>query len=112
MIGPGHSHAVWSFIYAKFLRVSMALVRNFCGYILLPMKPNELRSRRLTLELSQTQLSKIFGVSLRTIQAWEAGLAPIRPIVTLAMERLTQIANEIAAENSTISARADQVPCA
>jgi DNA-binding transcriptional regulator YiaG len=79
---------VWSYIYAQFLRMSMALVRNFCGYILLPMKPAELRSKRLLLQLSQTQLAKVFGVSLRTVQSWEAGLAPIRPIVKLAIQTL------------------------
>jgi DNA-binding XRE family transcriptional regulator len=43
------------------------------------------------MRLTQRQLADAFGIQDRTVQKWEAGAVPIKPIVVLAMQRLAQI---------------------
>lgn len=41
------------------------------------MTPDTLRTARLSLDLTQTQVADALGVDLRTYQRWEAGDAPL-----------------------------------
>jgi DNA-binding transcriptional regulator YiaG len=58
------------------------------------MDQYQLRQRRERLGLTQTKLSRCFGVTLRTVQKWEAGENPIRPIVELALITLEHLKDE------------------
>lgn len=55
---------------------------------MLVMDGAELRRRREALGLTQTQLARAFGVGLRTVQEWEKGVRPIRPVIEMALETL------------------------
>lgn len=43
----------------------------------LPMTNHELKALRLSLQMNQKEFADCFGVSLRTLQAYESGLTPI-----------------------------------
>lgn len=43
----------------------------------LPMTNHELKALRLSLQMNQKEFADSFGVSLRTLQAYESGLTPI-----------------------------------
>jgi DNA-binding transcriptional regulator YiaG len=58
------------------------------------MTPDDFRSARVRIKMTQRQIAHAFGLKERTIQKWEAGTVPIKPIVKLAMERLTQIVDD------------------
>lgn len=55
------------------------------------MDPAKFRAERKRLGYSQAHLAKVLGLSLRQIVAWERGEAPIRPMVRLAMAKLSDI---------------------
>jgi transcriptional regulator with XRE-family HTH domain len=50
------------------------------------MKGKELKRRRKALNLTQVELSEIFGVRSNTVARWENGVSPIPKLVPLALE--------------------------
>lgn len=50
------------------------------------MKGKELKRRRKALNLTQVELSEIFGVRSNTVARWENGVSPIPKLVALAIE--------------------------
>jgi DNA-binding XRE family transcriptional regulator len=58
------------------------------------MEPDEFRTFRIELGLTQADLAQIFQVTPRTIHNWETGHRPIRALTSLALERLRTILPE------------------
>lgn len=52
------------------------------------MTPEELKSLRATLGLTQPQLAERLGVQPNTVYRWEAGIHPISPMVARLMATL------------------------
>lgn len=50
------------------------------------MKGKELKRRRKALNLTQVELSEIFGVRSNTVARWENDVSPIPKLVALAIE--------------------------
>lgn len=57
-----------------------------------PWKPNEIKTLRKSLEVSQAVFAMIMGVEPKTIQAWEQGR---REPKTIANRLLAEVANDI-----------------
>jgi DNA-binding transcriptional regulator YiaG len=53
------------------------------------MTPQQLRSLRRKLGLSQRGLAELLDYDLRTIQRWEAGDMPIPKVVELALKNVS-----------------------
>ena len=52
------------------------------------MKPEELRSRRESLGLTQEQLARELDVAVMTVSRWERGVNPVPHFIGLALEAL------------------------
>ncbi len=51
---------------------------------------NQIKHFRIKYKLSQSQLAELLGVSLRTVQFWEAEKRNPRPIVLKLLEKLKE----------------------
>lgn len=49
------------------------------------MTPDELKAKRLSLNLSQGELAKALGVSVNTVARWERGEMNIHPLLSRAI---------------------------
>ena len=72
------------------------------------MKPDELRSIRLSLALTQEELASEFGVHRVSVSRWEAGTHRIPPMVELAIETLNQRRSTKQGENGLDKATTPQ----
>lgn len=59
------------------------------------MTPEEFRSIRRTLDETQTTLARRLGVTLRTVQRWEAGAYKVPPMAAQLLERLEREASHV-----------------
>ena len=50
------------------------------------MEGKELKAKRETLELTQTELAEILGVKMNTVYRWESGILNVPKSIELAME--------------------------
>lgn len=50
------------------------------------MEGRELKQKRETLELTQTELADILGVKMNTVYRWESGILSVPKSIELAME--------------------------
>ena len=69
------------------------------------MKGKELKRRRKALNLTQVELSEIFGVRSNTVARWENGVSPIPKLVPLAMETIERHPSQNALKKSRIKRR-------
>lgn len=53
------------------------------------MTPDDLKTTRATLALTQQQLAETIGVTVSTIAKWEQGIHPIPPMAATLLRRLT-----------------------
>lgn len=60
----------------------------FCCVVLYfrEMEGSELKAKRESLGLTQTELADILGVKMNTVYRWESGLLTVPKSITLAME--------------------------
>lgn len=52
------------------------------------MNPDELKTRRETLGMTQAQLAEALGVDVMTVSRWERGARPLSPLLPLALKGL------------------------
>ncbi len=71
-------------------QLSSAMKKTLPKKTLPEMKPAELRSIRLTLGKSQTEMADALGVGLRTMQHWELGERKIPGPAVLLARRLLE----------------------
>ena len=55
------------------------------------MTSQEFKELRLQTGLNQTQLSKEWGVTDRTVRRWEAGDVPISPIAAYCLKMMAEV---------------------
>ncbi len=69
------------------------------------MKGKELKRRRKALNLTQVELSEIFGVRSNTVARWENGVSPIPKLVVLAIETVERSAGKDALKKTLVKRR-------
>jgi transcriptional regulator with XRE-family HTH domain len=52
------------------------------------MTPEEFKQKRKSLGLTLTELGSMFGVGASTINKWERGICPLKPMAIMAIENL------------------------
>jgi DNA-binding transcriptional regulator YiaG len=55
------------------------------------MNPEEFKEIRQKTGLNQTQLSKEWGVTDRTVRRWEAGYVPISPTAAYCLRMMVEV---------------------
>lgn len=63
------------------------------------MEGSELKRKRESLELTQTELADILGVKMNTVYRWESGILSVPKSIELAMETVERNQKQISNKN-------------